>query len=276
MTNLRKQGTDGDGPLRIEASANSRNPLIDYEDAAATYDATRSHSRRLVKRFDRKVGLTASRTILDFGCGSGNYLAYIRNNHGCRCCGTDPSRNMRRLAREKNSDLDIRPGDHRHIPFDEAAFDFSFMTDVIHHVPDLQSMFRELFRVSRPGALLCVVTQSHEQIAARFYNRYFPSLAANETARYPDTRDIVDGAIACGWSPDEVQVQPQPRVVTIDRAFLATVEQKNYSMFLLLDDVEYGKGLAGLREDAGKTVEQPGAGETLIWFRKDGRGAGQP
>ncbi len=245
-----------------------RPAMIDYDEASKTYDHTRKHSDRLIERFASRVPFKSETAILDFGCGTGNYLDSIQRLYGCRCCGVEPSDGMRTIAHEKKNSLDIRKGDHRSVPFHDETFDFAFMTDVIHHVPELALMFSTLWRVLKIGALLCVVTESHAQIAARFYNRYFPSLVANERRRYPDVQQLVDTAAASGFRHEETEVLSASTQATITEQFLKNVEEKNYSMFRLLDEGEYATGLARLRSDIGKSFDVAGAGESLIWLRK--------
>ena len=140
---------------------------INYDEASQTYDSTRKSDSDLLSRFAGRVSLSADTSVLDFGCGTGNYLVEIRNRYGCRCCGVEPSAGMRRQARRKDETLTIRAGNHESIPFENEHFDFIYMTDVIHHVPDLASMFAELARLLRPAGRLCIVTESHAQIKAR-------------------------------------------------------------------------------------------------------------
>ncbi len=242
--------------------------MIDYDIASQTYDHTRSHSDRVIERFAQRVLFTNETAILDFGCGTGNYLNSLQMALACRCCGVEPSEGMKAIAERKNKSLDIRLGDHNDVPFDEGIFDFAFMTNVIHHVPDLFSMFSELRRVLKPDGLVCVVTESHEQINNRFYNRYFPSLASNEKQRYPHIRRIVEAAIQIGVThvDTEVLLTSSPAIVT--ESFVRNVEERNYSMFRLLDSREFAEGLKKVRADIGKSFELASAGETLIWFTK--------
>ena len=242
--------------------------MINYDLASKTYDQTRNHSDALITKFVDRVPLTVASAILDFGCGTGNYLDSIQRSFGCRCCGVEPSDGMRAIAAEKNNALDVRKGDHREIPFDAETFDFAFMTDVIHHVPELDLMFSEIWRVLKTGGFLCVVTESHEQIQARFYNRYFPSLAANEKQRYPKIQTVVNTAVKCGFSHEDTEVFSASSRKSITEQFLTNVEEKNYSMFRLLDELEYVDGLSQLKADKGKSFETIGGGESLIWLRR--------
>ncbi len=241
---------------------------MNYDLASKTYDHTRRHSEAILERFAKQVSFTPTTAILDFGCGTGNYLNRLQLAFGCRCCGVEPSEGMRALATAKNGCLEIRPGDHRKVPFASESFDFAFLTDVIHHVPDLALMFSELCRVLKCGGCLCVVTESHEQIQSRFYNRYFPSLAANEQRRYPKVDCIVQSAVAAGFRYETTAILPAMAPATINEEFLKNVEEKNYSMFRLLDGTEYVAGLAKLKQDLGRTFEPAGAGDSLIWLRR--------
>ncbi|HUJ12096.1 MAG TPA: class I SAM-dependent methyltransferase [Verrucomicrobiae bacterium] len=239
--------------------------MTDYTDAAETYDNTRTYSDEVIDRFRAGVALTPSTCVLDFGCGTGNYLSRIYERFGCQCYGVEPSDAMRNKAQSKTGSLEIVQGDHLAIPLPSEHFDFCYMTDVIHHVPDVLSMFRELLRVLKAGAVLCVVTESYAQIDAR--NRYFPSLAVNEKRRYPDIGEISARASEVGFCVTAREVLSSPaRCISED--FLRNVAEKNWSMFRLLSEDEFTSGLQALQRDRGLSFESPGAGETFLWFRK--------
>jgi len=242
--------------------------MIDYSAAAETYDHTRTHSDDVIDRFCAIVPLDPSVSILDFGCGTGNYLTRIHQRFNCRCYGVEPSEGMLSKATSKAGTLNIEKGDHRAIPFPSETFEFTYMTDVIHHVPSLPEMFRELLRVLKTGGLLCIVTESHAQIDGRFYNRYFPSLAANEKRRYPDVGEITTHAQQAGFCSTATEMASSPSREVSD-TFLRNVAEKNWSMFRLLSEQEFSTGLCGLSGDLGRSFESSSAGTTFLWFRKD-------
>lgn len=241
--------------------------MIDYTVAAETYDHTRTHSDEVIDRFCAAVPLDTSVSVLDFGCGTGNYLSRIHQRFGCHCYGVEPSDGMRNKALSKSGLLQIEKGDHRTIPFPSEMFDFSYMTDVIHHVPSLPSMFQELIRVLKANGRLCIVTESHAQIDGRFYNRYFPSLVTNEKRRYPDVGEIIARGVETGlFAIAAESISSPPRQVSDD--FLRNVTEKNWSMFRLLSEGEFSKGLRELAGDLGRSFESSAAGTTFLWFRK--------
>jgi ubiquinone/menaquinone biosynthesis C-methylase UbiE len=243
---------------------------INYAAAAPTYDNTRRHSDALIDRFCRIARLDADAEVLEFGCGTGNYLYRIHERHGSRCHGVDPSAAMRTRAAAKSPALDIVDGSHAGIPFAEATFDFCYMVDVIHHVPDLPSMFGELLRVLKLGGALAVVTESHAQIEARFYNRYFPSLAAVEKRRYPDLGVIIARAVEAGFRSPRVESFPRLEPSEVSARFVTNVAERNYSMFRLIPEEEYAAGLNALRADLGRRFDAGAAGGTMLCFSRPG------
>jgi SAM-dependent methyltransferase len=240
--------------------------MINYNAASKSYDNTRGASEELITHFNNVVHFSHSTTVLDFGCGTGSYLNLIQTVYGCKCHGVEPSQGMRVKAKEKNRELRIEAGDHSRIPCADDFFDFVYMTDVIHHVPDLGHMFRTIRRVLKPQGKLCIVTESHAQIEGRFYNRYFPSLANNEKRRYPDVQDIVRHAEGVGFRLSSVEIRPAPASAAVSASLVRTAEEKNFSMFRLLGDEEHASGLERLKTDLGKIYETEDAGDSLIWL----------
>jgi SAM-dependent methyltransferase len=241
---------------------------IDYSDAARTYDDTRTCDELVIGNMTWRFDFAAGKRVLDFGCGTGNYLERLSRRFDCELFGLEPSAEMRVRARAKNPSLPIAEGDHLRLPYDAGFFELVYMTDVIHHVPSLPELFASLARVLKPGGLVCVVTESWGQIASRWYNAYFPSLERNEKARYPDIGTIAERAAPRGLgllAVDEID-HPGPHVVT--EPFLAMVREKNYSMFRILDEEEFEAGYAALTVDLGRSFVSPGAGESLVWLEK--------
>jgi SAM-dependent methyltransferase len=243
---------------------------IDYSQASRSYDNTRQSDDTVIELMSRRGVFAKGRRVLDFGCGTGNYLAALVRLEACELFGLEPSEAMREIARAKCPACRIVKGDHASIPFDDGFFDFIYMTDVVHHVPDLDLLFESLHSKLAAGGLACVVTESREQIDARWYNAYFPSLAGSEKARYPDPAEIDRRAAMAGFRSAETEVKENPGPHVLDGAFLRMVGEKNYSMFRLLGEAEYESGYAAMRRDAGKNFLSPGAGETLLWFAKGG------
>jgi SAM-dependent methyltransferase len=206
--------------------------MIDYAKASVTYDNSRRPDDDVIELMGRRGVFERDRRVLDFGCGTGNYIAEISARSECEIFGLEPSDGMREKANAKNPGVRIEKGDHSRIPFESEHFDFIYMTDVIHHVCDLNLLFESLFSKLKRGALA-------------------------QCARM------------AGFGLLSVDVKDNAGLHIIDDAFLRMVGEKNYSMFRMLSEAEYESGYAAMRRDTGKSFSSPGAGESLIWLEKE-------
>jgi ubiquinone/menaquinone biosynthesis C-methylase UbiE len=242
---------------------------LDYNILSKTYDFTRDINIDTVKRILSKSSINESSFVLDFGCGTGNYICAIKQLTNANIFGVEPSDGMREKAQEKGKDIIFRKGDHSSIPFDNNFFDFIYMTDVIHHIPDLNSMFSEFFRVLKSNGKICILTESYKQIEARFWSAYFPTTVIAEKERYPDISTIIGVANGCGFEVDENVITDNEQSIEISPEFINLVENKGYSMFRLISDKEFEEGLSKLKKDYNNRLKiKTNHGETFIWLNK--------
>lgn len=94
-------------------------------------------------------------SILDLGCGKGALVAYLRQQghdaYGCDIAGSDASN----FVPDQQADgilRTIQPDPYR-LPFDDNKFDCVVSDQVLEHVMDYDSTFREIHRVLKPGGI---------------------------------------------------------------------------------------------------------------------------
>lgn len=92
--------------------------------------------------------------LLDFGCGTGAFLADLDRFGSVRAVDADPSAVSFCHARGRTEVEQVPAG--APLPFEDGAFDVVTTLDVIEHVDDDVGALRELHRVLRPGGLLLV------------------------------------------------------------------------------------------------------------------------
>jgi len=103
------------------------------------------------------------RVGLDFGCGIGGYDALLVEEHGARkVVGVDLDAATIRAARDlagakgladRLEFLKVAPGP---LPFEAESFDFVFSKDAIVDLTEKPPVFRDLFRVAKPGGRIIV------------------------------------------------------------------------------------------------------------------------
>ena len=246
---------------------------VDYNEISKIYDDVREGDITLINHFVKEIPADRPLTILDIGCGTGNYTDFFQKltkAEGWRIYGIDSAEGMIEKARKKNSHIIFQEGKAENLLWAPDFFDFIYMTDVIHHIPDIHRMFREIQRVLNSQGKVCIVTQSHRQIEARPIARFFPGTIRVDRERYPRIHEILDAAHEAGllFLKQEVLFEGEP--VELNEDYLAVVRKKGYSMLHLITGEEYQAGLQQLEMALQKgPVLARAAGETLVWFTKE-------
>jgi SAM-dependent methyltransferase len=91
--------------------------------------------------------------ILDFGCGAGRTVVEGRSR-GIRISGCDLARSMEGAPRELLGSALQRIDEQTYrLPFEDGQFDLVFSHQVLEHVMNYESAFREIRRILKPGGL---------------------------------------------------------------------------------------------------------------------------
>lgn len=241
---------------------------VNYNEISKTYDDVREGDLTLIQRLIQAFPPRPNLRVLDIGCGTGNYADLFQKLTQAQVFGVDPSDGMLEKARQKNTNATFKIGQADNIPFDNDFFDFTYMTDVIHHVPDIKAMFAEIKRVLKSGSVGCIVTQSHQQIEARPIAHYFPGTARVDKERYPDIPEIIQVATSQNFIELKSETLLE-KPTELDAGFLELVRKKGYSMLHLISNEEYQAGLQKLEGalDTGPVIVRP-SGATLVWYTK--------
>lgn len=245
---------------------------VNYNEISKIYDDVREGEVVLINHFLQELPPDEGLRVLDIGCGTGNYtdlFQKLTKSRQYQVYGIEPSEGMLGKARLKNNQIVFKQATATDLPFEGDFFDFVYMTDVIHHVPDICRMFCEIQRILKPRGKACIFTQSHRQIAARPIARYFPGTVRVDQERYPDIDQII-AAAQCGHLPFlKQEVLFEGQAMELDTDYLELVRKKGWSMLHLLSEQEYRDGL-GTLEKALEHGPLPArmAGETLVWFVK--------
>src|SRR5678816_4523611 len=100
-------------------------------------------------RFALKHG---GQSILDLGCGYGAYsLALMKQ--GRTCVGCDVNQQYLKIALAGGLPVAAAEGP---LPFPDKSFDTVLLLEVIEHVPPIEAILKEAFRVARRNVLVTV------------------------------------------------------------------------------------------------------------------------
>jgi ubiquinone/menaquinone biosynthesis C-methylase UbiE len=139
-------------------SADSRQQQQHYDRVAASYleNLSYPHTEEYFKYLDdallKVIGDKPLGDTAEICCGRGEAVRLLagRLRHGV---GVDISLAMLESAQRDltRPDLLFVQGDATHLPLQSGRFDHVFMLGGIHHVNDRATLFREVFRILKPG-----------------------------------------------------------------------------------------------------------------------------
>jgi ubiquinone/menaquinone biosynthesis C-methylase UbiE len=240
---------------------------VNYDRIAPHYDRHRRGIGPYSELLWKLAKSSPGRAFLELGPGTGNETSAMLEAVPSRITGLERSRGMCRQAQAKRLDAQWVQGQVEHLPFADGIFDFAFGAYMLHYLPDLPQVFGECRRVLRSGCIAAFVTVSHDFIRAHPMNRYFPSLALVDLARFPAIDRIEAALLQSGF----IDVQAQNTIAApkvIDAAYADKVAHRFISTYDLLPPEEFEQGLEALRRDvaigAAGTMEREA---TVVWGR---------
>lgn len=115
---------------------------------------------------------------LDVGSGFGNLIQLMHQRFGVTSSACDCTADLIRLPGQRVEVVDLN---HDNLPYPDSHFAVVTCTEVIEHLENHRRLFRECFRVLKPGGLLVVTTPNILNVNSRlrflfygFWNLFGP------------------------------------------------------------------------------------------------------
>jgi len=112
-------------------------------------------------------------TLLDVGCGSGEWLAMM-SRLGWNSQGVDFDQNAVELARKNGLKVDVGTLESQNYP--ESSFDAVTINHVIEHVPDPVSLLKECRRILKPGGTIALATPNSQSLGHHIFKNNWRGL----------------------------------------------------------------------------------------------------
>lgn len=235
---------------------------LNYNQLATAYGRHRRINPGVLEALLERVGSYDAPGVLEVGCGTGNYLEAIQTIGGVEVQGIDPSSEMLVRLRERLPEAKTERASAEELPFPDRSFDVMYSVDVIHHVLNRPSSFREAFRVLKPGGTICTVTDSADDIQQRApLSSHFPETIAHELRRYPAIELLRDEMTAAGFSA----ITTSQTRVEYDLLDAAPWRDKAFSSLHLITPEEHARGVARMETDLARGPIRGLSLYTLLW-----------
>jgi ubiquinone/menaquinone biosynthesis C-methylase UbiE len=221
-------------------------PGVNYDRSAAEYAAHRQIHTGVYHELCHRARLGPSAQVLEVGCGTGNYISALVAHQCCAAYGMDPSAGMLSRARARPEPVTWLQGNAEHLGFAEATMDLVFSVDVIHHVDDRPTFYREAARTLCAGGWICTVTDSEDIIRRReILSGYFPDTVEKEMERYPRIAQLVVWMATAGLGFFEIVKVEAPYQIVDAQPY----RDKAYSALHLISEEAWQAGVARLERD---------------------------
>jgi len=190
-----------------------------YDNTSVSYNDTRTPIGLpiILEHLGETSVALCEQTVLDAGCGTGNYLAALDGSVGT-LHGVEFNTGMVKVARERFSDdpkMKVDQGSATELTGADGAYDGVICNQVLHHLdvgvdadfPNVATFFSEAFRVLRPGSVLIINSSGHDQHRDGFWwAALIPQAIDRMVQRMPSVELLKENFLKAGFVDYEVDV----------------------------------------------------------------------
>ena len=233
----------------------------DYDDMSARYDAGRMRDEdglsdwRAALAHDLPV--QGPGPVLDLGCGTGMFSAYLSDWFEISVVGIDPSEGMLTQARSRGSDrVRFARGAAGSLPLADDSCSACFLSVTIHHWPDLMAGAREVRRVVAGGGPVLLRQLFSDRAEGVTWMRFFPEAQAVSDRHHPQLDVALEAFGEAGLQAERIESIAQVTATTrtdYQRRFASRAD----STLAALDEEAYERGVERISGWADEDPDEP-------------------
>ena len=169
-----------------------------FDTICHAYDSYRKADPYITKKLIELLQPEKDGLFLDLACGTGNYTGAL-HQAGIKIEGVDNSEHMLQQAKEKFPNIRWLLSGAQKLPFENNYFNGGICILAIHHMSDLDEVFKELARTISSGRFVIFI-HTPLQLKNYWLNEYFPKMMAQSIAKSITLDNLNQMLINAGFS----------------------------------------------------------------------------
>jgi ubiquinone/menaquinone biosynthesis C-methylase UbiE len=171
--------------------------VFDKTEIHSVYNVSRNLSKETLQMWMDKVAEAVQsaniKSIVDLGCGTGRFTNPLADKFNCNVIGVDPSEKMLSVAKENTDSQLVKfiNGSSSGVPLESASVDLIFLSQIYHHISDLNAFVSECSRLLKDGGFVCIRNSTVDDMNSYLYPRFFPKAYEIDMRRLPVRSDII-------------------------------------------------------------------------------------
>jgi len=158
----------------------------------------------------QSICVIEGKNVLDIGCGGGIYTKAFAEMGASFVTGLDFSEQILSSAKENcksYTNINFHLGNALNTQLKKEQYDIILERAIIHHINDLDSCFKEAYKLLKPGGIFiiqdrtpedCILEGSSTHIRGYFFSKY-PSLVSKETVRRHSSEKVIQTLLVEGF-----------------------------------------------------------------------------
>jgi ubiquinone/menaquinone biosynthesis C-methylase UbiE len=222
---------------------------LDYDSTSipARYRAARELPASVMQEWlsavRRAVPLPPGSRIADVGCGTGRFSVGLADAYASRVIGFDRSAKMLAQIRSRHHHVSFCLADAQAVPLRRASTGMIFLSNVVHHLTDLEQAGDGFAYVLRPRGCVVVRNYVREQLQDVPYLEFFPEAYAASVQMLSPGSDLEAAFGRAGFALLSYRTVEQP-VAESPIEYLSKVKSRAYSDLAAISDEAFEAGVA--------------------------------
>jgi len=190
----------------------------------------------------RVAPIPSEGAICDVGCGTGRFLSELSRAFEAPVIGIDRSRRMLAQTAAAARTTRICVADAARLPFRSGSLRLAWLSNVVHHVPDLGALAAALAEALVPGGFAVVRNYVREDLADVPYLAYFPEALAWSAQTLPSLAELTDAFTSAKLPPFAIERRLQAAALSY-ADYLEKIRLRAYSDLAAISDDAFHRGL---------------------------------